>query len=170
MRNLAKRIERATRDYFLTHEETNGKYAPQTWDDREKLFNRIQELKPEFATETSTGYHEARKKAVTEFISALLEENCVLASYQPTEIEEEPKPTPLGFDLEDDSDEDLDEDLEKVEADMERMKVDISNKDMAQLKTDIDQAEIDIGQCKVDVKRCHRCKKVVLDLAEEPLD
>ena len=78
MRALAQRIERATREYFLTHEEGISELAPQTWEDQEKLWNRIQELK----TEKELGYHAARQQAVEEFITQILDENCVRTSYK----------------------------------------------------------------------------------------
>jgi len=167
MRNLAKRIERATRDYFLTHEENNRNHAPQSWNDREKLWNRIQELKTELPVKSEephggNNYHEARSKAVTEFIHAMLEEFCILT----IELPDLP-----------DFEEDLETDLERVEADIERLsdrvskvEEDFENHNEVQLKEDLEQVEEDLGQAKEDLRRCKRCKKVVLDLPEESLD
>ena len=77
MRELARRIERAIRDDFINHEESTSKYALQIFDDREKVWSRIQELKNEGKT-----YKEARRQSIEDFIFFLLEDHCVRTSHK----------------------------------------------------------------------------------------
>ena len=77
MRELAKRIERATRDDFITHEEGISQYASQIFEDRDRIWSEIQELKEE-----GKSYKEARSTAVENFIFYLLEDNCIRTSYK----------------------------------------------------------------------------------------
>ena len=163
MRNLAKRIEKATCDYFLDHEESNNGFAPQTWDDREKIWNRIQELKAE------KDYHAARKQAITEFIFNVLEEYCVLTG-KPEEVKE-----PEAVLVATDDYEDLEADMDRVDNDVEKLETDLSNIKgcrmpgcrREELKTDLVKLEKDVKQVKEDLRKRHR---PISDLPEESLD
>jgi hypothetical protein len=77
MLNLAKRIELASRDYFLTYEEGMASHVSQTLDDRDKIWDRVQELREE------KDFHKSRQQAVEEFIFEILDKHCVLI--EPTE-------------------------------------------------------------------------------------
>ena len=177
MRNLAKRIERALRNDFLDHEEANSKFIHQTWDDRQKIWDRIQEIKTE-----GKGFFEARRQSHEEFLLAILEQNCVLTAYQsvlPKEITVPKIVLPTMNEMEDDLDTlqtDLDEvgtDVEKVERDFEKLGATLGagkGNTFDKVEDDLDSLDVAVEKIKVDLKRCRRCKKVVIEMEEEPLD
>jgi len=70
MRQLAQRIERATRNSFLDYEEEMT--CSVSIRDREEIFQRMQQLKTD-----GFDYRESMKRATIEWIENLLMENCL---------------------------------------------------------------------------------------------
>jgi len=70
MRLIAERIERATRQSFLTYDEYME--TLESVDDRKKINNRMHELQ-----EIGHTYWDARKEAIIEWLELLLIDNCV---------------------------------------------------------------------------------------------
>lgn len=84
MKALARRIERATRNHFLTSEDSEQGFGIEAQTDRDKIWNRMKQLQTEAeAKGERLDYWTARRLATEEWLENLLLEHCLKTPTKP---------------------------------------------------------------------------------------